>query len=273
MSKAVLSRRYLPAYGVVYPLIWLALFSLPLRADAQVATQEKTSQSERDSASESEPVVPPARERYMGRRIAQTMGYGGAPWLIRETREQEERPSEVMKQLGLKPGMTVCDMGCGNGFYSLLMAKAVTPEGKVLAVDIQQEMLHLLKLRSEEQGIDNVVPVLSTIVDPKLPENQVDLLLMVDVYHEFSHPQQMLAGIRQSLKPDGLVALLEYREEDRSVPIKPLHKMSKRQILKEYRANGFELVKQYDGLPWQHLMFFRRDADWRKPAFSTKDDQ
>ncbi len=219
------------------------------------------------------PIVPPARQKYMGRTIAQTMGYGGAPWLIRETREQEERPSEVMRQLGLKPGMVVCDMGCGNGFYSLLMARQVAPEGKVLAVDIQPEMLHLLELRCRDKGIQNVEPIQGTLIDPKLPEDTVDLLLMVDVYHEFSHPQQMLAGIRKSLKAKGRVALLEYRAEDRSVPIKPLHKMSKRQILKEYKANGFRLVEQYDGLPWQHLMFFERDPDWRPPAFSTPADQ
>ena len=110
-----------------------------------------------------DPSIPPARRTYMGRRIAQTMGYGGAGWLIRETREQEERPSEVMKQLGLEPGMLVCDVGCGNGFYSLMMAKEIQPEGKVLAVDIQQEMLHLLKLRADEKGIKNVEPILSTI--------------------------------------------------------------------------------------------------------------
>lgn len=217
--------------------------------------------------------IPPARSQYLGRTIAQTMGYGGAPWLIRETREQEERPSEVMKQLGLKPGMVVCDMGCGNGFYSLMMAKQVAPAGKVLAVDIQPEMLHLLELRAKEEGVDNIEPVLSSVVDPKLPENEIDLLLMVDVYHEFSHPQQMLSAIRNSLKEDGRVALLEYRAEDPNVPIKPLHKMSKRQILKEYAANGFQLAEQYDGLPWQHLMYFQRDPNWKPPIFSSPDDQ
>ena len=213
--------------------------------------------------------IPPARGRYLGRTIAPTMGYAGADWLIRDTREQEERPSEVIKQLDLKAGMVVCDMGCGNGFYSLTMAKLVGPEGKVLAVDIQPEMLHLLELRANEEGIENIEPVLSTIVDPKLPKESVDLLLMVDVYHEFSHPQLMLEKIRESLKPDGMIALLEYREEDRSVPIKPLHKMSKRQIMKEYKANGFQLAKQYDGLPWQHLMFFKKDPSWKAQGFST----
>lgn len=206
--------------------------------------------------------IPPARDTYMGRRIAQTMTFHGADWLIRSDREQEERPSLVLPQLGLMPGMTVCDMGCGNGFYALEMAKRVAP-GSVLAVDIQQEMLHLLKLRAEEAKVNNIKPLLGTAVDPQLAAASCDLVLMVDVYHEFSHPRQMLTAIRQSLKPGGLVALLEYREEDPRVPIKPLHKMSKRQILKEYQANGFRLAKEYDGLPWQHLMFFEADPDWK----------
>ncbi len=218
-------------------------------------------------------MIPRPRTQYMGRTIAATMGSAGAPWLIRETREAEERPSEVIKQLELKPGMVVCDLGCGNGFYSLLMAKQIQPGGKVLAVDIQPEMLRLLQFRAKAQKTDNVEVILSTVVDPNLPPESVDLLLMVDVYHEFSHPVQMLAGIRESLKPDGLIALLEYREEDPTVPIKPLHKMSKRQILREYSANGFRLVKQYDGLPWQHLMFFGKDPDWTPPQFSTSQDQ
>lgn len=210
--------------------------------------------------------TPPPPTQYMGRSIAQTMSYHGAPWLVRDNREDEERTSDVLKQLELKPGMVVCDLGCGNGYYTLLMAPQVAPDGKVLAVDIQQEMLHLLKLRSEAEGIHNVEPVLGTIVDPKLPEGVVDMVLLVDVYHEFSHPEQMLQGLRKALSPKGLIALLEYRQEDRTVPIKPLHKMSKRQILKEYRANGFKLAKQYDGLPWQHLMFFELDNDWRPSA-------
>jgi ubiquinone/menaquinone biosynthesis C-methylase UbiE len=207
--------------------------------------------------------IPRARTTYMGRRIAQTMGHQGAPWLIRPKREQEERPSEALEQLELKPGMVVCDLGCGNGYYALKMAERVAPDGKVLAVDIQPEMLHLLELRAKDAGIENVEPVLGTLVDPKLPAGEVDLVLLVDVYHEFSHPEQMLARIRESLSEDGVIALLEYRMEDRSVPIKLLHKMSKRQIMKEYTANGFELARQYDKLPWQHLMFFKKDPSWQ----------
>jgi ubiquinone/menaquinone biosynthesis C-methylase UbiE len=217
--------------------------------------------------------IPPARTKYLGRTIAQTMSFHGAPWLVRDNREDEERTSEVLKQLELKPGMVVCDLGCGNGFYTLLMAPQVAPEGKVLAVDIQPEMLHLLELRSETQGFDNVEAVLGTLVDPHLPSGEVDLVLLVDVYHEFSHPEQMLSALRKSLSPTGLIALLEYREEDPNVPIKPLHKMSKRQIMKEYRANGFRLAKQYDGLPWQHMMFFAADPAWSPAATSQPTDE
>jgi ubiquinone/menaquinone biosynthesis C-methylase UbiE len=217
--------------------------------------------------------IPPARTRYMGRQIAQTMSFHGAPWLIRSERELEERPSEAIQQLDLKPGMVVCDLGCGNGYYSLSMAKLVAPMGKVLAVDIQPEMLHMLELRAKEEGVDNIEPILGTVADPKLPPDSVDLVLLVDVYHEFSHPEQMLAGIRKALKPKGLIALLEYREEDRTVPIKPLHKMSKKQILKEYKANGFQVAKQYDGLPWQHLMFLEKIPQWKPNVLSKPEDE
>ncbi|MEZ6136687.1 MAG: methyltransferase domain-containing protein [Pirellulaceae bacterium] len=154
-----------------------------------------------------------------------------------------------------------------------MMAKQVAPEGKVLAVDIQQEMLHLLQLRGKEQGVDNIEPILSSVVDPKLPKIPSTCYSWWTCIMSFSHPEQMLQGIRESLKPKGVVALLEYREEDRTVPIKPLHKMNKKQILREYRANGFRLVKQYDGLPWQHLMFFERDPDWKPRQSSGPNDQ
>lgn len=198
---------------------------------------------------------------YKGREIAQTMHYRGAPWLIRESRQREEDCQKMLENLGVKPGMTICDMGCGNGFYSLQLAKMVGNEGKILAVDIQSEMLRLLKARAEAQGIENIELVLGDIDDPKLPEGKVDLIMCVDVYHEFSHPEEMLAGMRKSLKPDGMIVMLEFRMEDPKVPIKTLHKMSKKQILREYKLNGFQLAKEFDGLPWQHMMFFEKTKD------------
>lgn len=198
------------------------------------------------------------RPVYKGREIAQTMHYNGAPWLIRESRQREEDCQKMLENLGVQPGMTICDMGCGNGFYSLKLAEMVGKGGKILAVDIQPEMLRLLKARAEEQGIENIELVLGDIDDPKLPEGKVDLILCVDVYHEFSHPVEMLAGMRKSLKPDGKIVLLEFRMEDPNVPIKLLHKMSKKQMLLEYEANGFQVAEQFDGLPWQHMMFFEK---------------
>lgn len=203
--------------------------------------------------------APPALTHYKGRRIATTMHHRGAPWLVRDDREAEERCSLLLANLGVKPGMTVCDMGCGNGFYALQLAKMVGPTGRVLAVDIQPEMLTLLKGRAAKNQITNIEPILGEAHDPKLPEGETDLILLVDVYHEFSHPEQMLAKMRRSLSPTGLIALLEYRAEDPEVPIKPLHKMTKKQIMKEFPPNGFKLVKEFDRLPWQHMMFFGRD--------------
>ena len=203
--------------------------------------------------------IPPPVTHYKGREVAQTMHYLGAPWLTRESREREEDCTTLLKALNLKPGDTVCDLGCGNGFYTLKLSKLVGDRGRVLAVDIQREMLGLLKDLAASEKITNIEPILGTVVDPKLPEKSVDLVLLVDVYHEFDHPEQMLAAIRKSLKPTGRIALAEFRAEDPNVPIKPLHKMTKDQIMKEFPPNGFKLVEQFDKLPWQHLMFIERD--------------
>jgi ubiquinone/menaquinone biosynthesis C-methylase UbiE len=204
---------------------------------------------------------PSAPARYMGREIATTMHYTGADWLMRESRQREEDCKRLLKELNIQPGQVICDMGCGNGFYSLKLAQQTGKQGKVYAVDIQPQMLDMLKRQACEAKIENILPVLGTETDPRLPENTMDLVLMVDVYHEFSQPETMLRAIRKSLKPTGRIALVEFRAEDAKVPIKPLHKMSKRQILKELPANGLKVVGQFDKLPWQHLMFFSRDGD------------
>jgi ubiquinone/menaquinone biosynthesis C-methylase UbiE len=205
---------------------------------------------------------PPALTEYQGRRIAQTMHWLGAEWLIRNEREREERCSLMMASLGVKPGMTVCDMGCGNGFYTVQLAKIVGAKGKVYAVDIQPKMLEFLKERTDKEKVtETVVPVLGELWDPKLPDGKIDLILLVDVYHEFSHPEQMLAAMRRSLAPGGKIVLVEYRAEDPEVPIKPEHKMTKEQINKELLANGFKLSKEFDKLPWQHMLWFEKDGD------------
>jgi ubiquinone/menaquinone biosynthesis C-methylase UbiE len=203
--------------------------------------------------------APPPLTSYRGRQIADTMHDSGAPWLIRENREQEERCSLLLTSLGIKTGMTVCDMGCGNGFYTLKLAQMVGPNGRVLAVDVQPEMLAQLKRRTAEEKLTNIEPILGRPHDPRLPKGRVDLLLLVDVYHEFSHPAHMLAAMRAALSPKGVIALVEYRAEDPRVPIKPLHKMSKQQIMHEFPPAGFRLVREFTGLPWQHLLFFASD--------------
>jgi len=211
--------------------------------------------------------LPPALTEYKGRTIAQTMHYLGAPWLTRENREREEECATLLKNLGIKPGMTICDLGCGNGFYTVKLAELVGEKGKVLAVDIQPEMLQLLKEQAKEAKLTNITPILGSLVDPRLPAGKVDLILCVDVYHEFSHPVQMLAAIRAALAPGGRLALVEFRKEDPNVPIKELHKMSKEQIRKELEPNGYKLVEQFDKLPWQHVMFFEGigEAEPTKP--------
>ncbi len=226
---------------------------------ALLVQQQRTWSHQSNAAHQEEFEIPPPLETYHGRRIAPTMSYVHAAWLLRDERQREEDCAKLLKQLKLKPGMVVCDMGCGNGFYALRMAKAVAPNGKVLAVDIQPEMLRLLQARAEEQEIKNIEPILSTVIDPKLPKNEVDLILCVDVYHEFTHPEHMLRAMHDALSPKGTIVLAEFREEDPDVPILPLHKMSKKQILKELPPNGFRLVREFDDLPWQHLMFFGRD--------------
>lgn len=205
-----------------------------------------------------DPAPPPAE--YEGRVIARTMHWQGAGWLIRHKRDREEAALRMREELQLKPGMSVCDLGSGNGYHTLPMAQAVGPQGKVYAVEIQPEMLDMLQKRAADQGIAHITSVLSTPEDPRLPENSCDLILLVDVYHEFSHPAAMLAGIRKALKPDGVVVLVEFRAEDDSVPIKPEHKMSREQILKELTLNGFQLKREFRELPWQHMLFFGRTA-------------
>ena len=207
--------------------------------------------------------IPEPLTKYLGRRIALPMSYHGIPWLNRPERIQEENPEEMLEQLKVQPGMTVCDMGCGDGYYTIELARRVGPTGKVIAVDIQPEMLQELSRRCEQNNLKNVVMILGLPHDPKLPEGKLDLILMVDVYHEFSNPIEMLDSMRKSLKKDGRIALVEFRGEDPQVPIKPEHKMTKKQILKEYEANAFRLVDQYDRLPWQHLMFLGPDDSKR----------
>jgi ubiquinone/menaquinone biosynthesis C-methylase UbiE len=203
--------------------------------------------------------IPPGPTHYMGREIAQTMHYTGAPWLVRESRQREEDCRLLIQALAVKPGHQICDIGCGNGFYTLELARLVGPEGTVYAVDIQPEMLRMLTERAAAAGLANIRPLLGSPIDPRLPPGKLDLVLCVDVYHEFSHPAEMLARIRESLAEDGRLVLAEFRGEDPAVPIKPLHKMTKAQAIAELEPAGFRLDRSFDRLPWQHLLFFASD--------------
>ena len=193
-----------------------------------------------------------------GRKLAQVMGVGGADWLERAEREAEENPSRAIQLLALKPGMVVGDIGAGSGYYALRMAELVGPSGKIYANDIQPEMLAILKKRMAKSKSSNVEPVLGTERDLKLPGKSCDVLLMVDVYHELSHPQEMLQSLRAALKDDGRLILLEYRKEDPYVPIRLEHKMSVKEAKLEVEAEGFVLDKVIEELPWQHILIFRK---------------
>lgn len=201
---------------------------------------------------------------YQGREIAQVMGHQGADWLERPTREAEEQPALVMKALKLKKGDVVADIGAGTGYYSRRLAREVGTNGVVYAVDIQQEMLDILTNKMAELGIHNVKPVLGTITDPKLPPSSVDLILMVDVYHEFDHPREMLMAMSKALKPGGRMVFVEYRGEDPKVPIKPLHKMTVAQVRKEMAAFPLQWVETVEVLPIQHIIFFRKPLESSK---------
>ena len=186
------------------------------------------------------------------------MGIGGADWLDREEREREEQPQKAIAQFNLKPGRMVGDVGAGTGFYSLRIAKLIGPNGMVYANDIQPAMLERLTAKANEAHVSNVVTVLGTESDPKLPAGKLDLVILVDVYHEFSRPQRMLQGIRESLKPGGRLVLLEFRKEDPSVPIRLEHKMSIAEVKAEVLPEGYTFEKVVDKLPWQHIIFFRK---------------
>ncbi|MCH1407764.1 MAG: class I SAM-dependent methyltransferase, partial [Verrucomicrobiales bacterium] len=194
---------------------------------------------------------------YMGREISQVVSQHAIGWLERRDREGEEKPSLVMDHLELPKDGVVADIGAGSGYFSFLIAPQV-PEGKVIAVDIQQEMLDFVEGKKKLKKVSNVETHLGTIEDTKLTEDTVDLAILVDAYHEFSHPREMAVSILKGLKPGGRLVLLEYRGEDPSVPIKPLHKMTVKQVRSEMEAIGFEFSEVRDFLPIQHFLVFRK---------------
>jgi len=194
---------------------------------------------------------------YMGRQIAHVMSHFGIEWLERKEREMEENTTQLLKNLAVQPGTVIADIGAGSGYHSSLLSKMVR-DGKVYAVDVEPEMIAYLKNRIKLEGYKNIIPVLSTEQKVSLPANSIDVMLLVDVYHEFSFPYEMTLSMLEALKPGGQLVLVEFRAEDPNVPIKTIHKMSERQAVKEFKASGFLFEKNMGNLPWQHCLIFRK---------------
>jgi ubiquinone/menaquinone biosynthesis C-methylase UbiE len=192
------------------------------------------------------------------RRIAGVMGYAGADWLTRPEREAEEHPDQALDAIGIEKGTTVADIGAGVGYYSWRLAQRVGPTGTVYGEDIQPEMITKFRQNMAERKLTNVKAVLGAYDDPKLPKDTLDLVILVDVYHEFSEPEKMLQHIRESMKPGGRLVLLEYRAEDPTVPIRPEHEMTVKMVRAEVEPEGFKFDKTIEVLPWQHIIVFRR---------------
>ena len=211
---------------------------------------------------------------YQGRRIADVMSFAGADWLIRETREQEEQPEKMLDALNIPAGATVADVGAGVGYTSLRLARRVGPKGTVYATDLQPEMIRMLANNARAAGVKNVKPLLCTPADTKLPDGKVDLVLMVDVYHECPDPETTLRGVRKALRPGGRLVLVEFRAEDPDVPIKPEHKMTLKQARREVEPQGFAFVKSFEFLPWQHVIVFEKpgEADAKAKTRASADD-
>ena len=197
---------------------------------------------------------------YMGREIAKVMGHTEALWLERPSREVTEQPQQVIDALDLKPTDVVADMGAGTGYFSFRISPKV-PQGKVLAVDIQPEMIDIMNFLKKENNITNVEPILGSVTNSNLPDDTVDLALLVDAYHEFEYPREVMEGVVRSLKPGGRVVLVEYRRENPLIPIKALHKMSQNQARKEMKAVGLRWRETKNFLPQQHLMVFEKPKD------------
>ncbi len=197
------------------------------------------------------------QKRYCGRQIAQIMGWEGAEWLERPERNTEEGLDQLIDRLQLKPGMKIGDVGAGTGRLSVLMVSRVQPGGQVWSVDIQPEMVHYLQARASKLGKHQLIAGLSSASNPNLPEATLDLAIMVDVYHELEYPREFLQNLMKSIKPGGQIVFVEYRANDKSVPIKPVHTMSVDQVKKEAQDIGLLFERADSSLPWQHIVFFR----------------
>lgn len=243
---------------IIVGFIFCCLLAFPLQgtvlADAAASAESvyKTKTPSRDGIG----------KVYLGREISHVMGHRGAAWLERQSRAREELPDLAVQAMGLSPDSVVADIGAGTGYFTFRMASFV-PQGRVYAVDIQPEMLAIIRKRMLQWSVDNVVPVKGRVDDPMLPSNSIDAALFVDAYHEFSHPYEMMQGIVRALRTGGRVYLIEYRGEDPEIPIKRLHKMTRQQATREMRAVGLQWVETRDFLPTQHYMIFEKQGDGR----------
>ena len=261
----------LPALLMPFLILGMLNIALPISAEEptvplQASQKESPKKAETVSSATSRYVRKKIHDPngigkfYMGREIAHVMGYLGASWLERGSREEEERLSLLVKALELKSGMAVADIGAGSGVITALMAPKVLPKGQIFAVDVQKQMLTLLKRKMKKLGINNVVPVLGTAKSTTLKRNSIDVALFVDVYHELEFPYEMMLEISQAMKPGGRVVLVEYRKEDPRVPIKEVHKMSQKQVKKELTLPEFQLKwkETINVLPRQHIVIFQK---------------
>ncbi len=250
--------RFASVNGTFASLLGLLLFSvLPACTQPQAGSAETSAPVPGDPYEYGEPNRDGIGKVYLGREISHVMGHLGARWLERPEREREERTDLLIERLPLEPDDVVADVGAGTGYFSFPMAKRV-PEGEVLAVDIQPEMLAIVERRKGELGVTNVRTVLGSVEDPRLDPASVDLILIVDAYHEFSHPREMGTAMAAALRPGGRLVLIEYRAEDPTVPIKRLHKMSEAQAKKEMAAIGLTWRETGSFLPQQHFLVFEK---------------
>lgn len=239
---------------------WL-IMAAPLAAQDTAAPAKPSAKAKAKAKGKAKAEAQPRRDPpgfYMGRQIADVMSFQGADWLFRDSREQEEQPEAMLDALKVPKGATVADVGAGAGYTSMRLSRRVGPEGTVLATDVQPEMLAMLAENMEAAGIKNVRGVRATQTDTKLPAGKVDLALMVDVYHEASQPEALLKGLYKAIKPGGRLVLVEFRGEDESVPIKPEHKMTLKQVRREVEPQGFRFKESLEFLPWQHIIIFEK---------------
>jgi len=256
-AKTTLARRGTWASGL---LLFCGLFLIAAHVRAEEAPTQEKEKPKRRYTIRADHDPNGLGKFYLGREIAQVMGHQGISWLERPEREQEEGLSLLVECLKLQPGMVVADIGAGSGVISVRLARQIGPEGKVLAVDIQREMLRALEIKCKGLGITNIQGVLGTSRSPNLDDQSVDLAIMVDVYHEFEFPYEMLLAISRSLKPGGRVAFVEYRKEDPTIPIKEVHKMTEAQVKREAAEPGLNLkwVETLEKLPRQHVILFEK---------------